>query len=79
MKIRGNGRLVQEFDPSQTRHYHSDAIQTTSRCSVTDADEIVSQLLDDEDSLGLLNRSNVLGNQNGLLRFGDDTAVRLIS
>jgi len=69
--------LIQEFDPSQKRRYHSDTIQTASRCSVTDADEIVSQLLDDEDGLGLLDRSDVFDNQNGLIRFDEDTTVGL--
>jgi len=61
------------------RRYHSDVIRTISRCSVTDADEIVSQLLDDKDGLGLLGRSCVFGNQDGLFRLDYDTAVSLVS
>jgi len=56
-----------------------DATQTTSRCSVSDADEVISQFLNDGDGLRLLNRADIYGNQDGLLRFDEDTAVGLIS
>lgn len=67
------------FDPSQTGRYRFDATQPPSRCSVTNADEVVSQSLDDWDDLALLARSLVFGDQDGLLCFDEDTAVRLIS
>jgi len=55
------------------------ATQTTSRCSVSDVDKVVAQSLNDGDGLRLLNRGDIYGNQDGLLRFDENTAVRLIS
>jgi len=58
------------------RRYRPDATQKTSRCSVSDADEVVSQFLNDDGGLGLLNRGDIFGNQDGLLRFDEDPTVR---
>jgi len=72
-----DGRLIQEFDPSQTRRYRFDAIQPPSRCLVVDADKVVSQSLDDDGGLCCLDRGFVFGNKNGLSRFDEDTAISL--
>jgi len=69
-------RLIHVFDPSHTRRYHSDTIQTASRCLITDADEIVRQFFNDVDGLWLLDRGNVFGNQDGLRSLDKDTTVR---
>jgi len=55
-----------------------DDIQTTSRCSILDTDEVISQLLDDRDGLRLLDRSGVFCNKDSLLRFDDHTPVSLV-
>ena len=47
--------------------------------SVVDTLEVVRQLLDDHDGLGLLDRSDVFGNQDGLLRFDENASVSLMS
>lgn len=67
--------VVQDFDPSQKTR---DDIQTTSRCLVSGTDEVVGQCLNDGDGLTLLNRGDIFGNQDGLLRFDEDTTVSLI-
>ena len=59
------------------RRYRSGAIQTTSRCLVSDVNEVVSQFLDDKDGLSLLNRGGVFGHQDGLLRLDENAAVSL--
>lgn len=61
------------------KRYHCDATQATSRCSVSDADEVVSQCLNNGNGLGLLNWGDIYGNQDGLLRFDNNTSIRLIS
>ena len=64
---------------TKERRYHCDAIQATPIRSVSDADEVVSQSLNDGNGLRLLNGSDVLGNQDSLLRFYKDASIRLIS
>jgi hypothetical protein len=49
------------------------------RRSITDADQIVSQPLDDYDDLRLLVRRLVLGNQDCLFRLDEETSISLIS
>jgi len=61
------------------RRYHCDAIQANSIRSVSDTDEVVGQFLNDGNGLRLLDRGDVFGNQDGLLRFDKDTSIRLIS
>lgn len=66
---------MQGFNPckrdAETRRY-----QTGSEA---DADQVISQRLNNRDGLGLLDRSLVFGNQDSLFRFDEDTPVSLIS
>lgn len=70
-----DGQLVQMFDPSRTR----DVIQTASRRLISDASEVVTQTLNDDYRLSLLNRGLEFGNQDGLRRFDEDATVSLVS
>lgn len=76
MKSRYKGLILQ----IQTRRNDSYTIQQPPdvRRSVLDTDEIVSQLLDDQDGLGLLDRSLVFGNQDCFFRPNEYASVSLI-
>ena len=52
---------------------------STTPTSVVDTLEVVRQLLDDHDGFRLLDRSDVFGNQDGLLRFDENASVSLFS